>query len=48
MEYITLKLKKFLNNAFCKKKKTNIILRNYIKNYINTHILIEVKWLVDF
>ena len=36
----------YLNNNF--RKKTNIILGNHIKNYISTHIVIEIKWLVDF
>ena len=39
-------LNNFLNNNFC--KKNNIILGNYIKKYISTDILIEIKWIVDF
>ena len=35
-----------INNNF--RKKTNIILLNYIKNYISSHIFIEMKWLVAF
>ena len=29
-------------------QKTNIILGNYIKNYISTQIFIEIRWPVDF
>ena len=45
MKYITLELNNFLNNSF--RKKTNIILGNYIKNYISTQIFIEIKWPID-
>ena len=39
-----------LNNFFKKKlpQKTKIILGNYIKNFISTHIFIKIKWSVDF
>ena len=39
MQLITLKLNNFLNDNF--RKKTNIIVGNYINNYNSTHILLK-------